>query len=301
MKKILAIIIVITLICLIALLVCQKADNKMKQSMIKSENQAYSIGVIDLKKSKLVETVSGHAIIRGNPQVKVYTTGNISGLFIKNLRGEGDFVKKDEVIAYIDRNSPGDIYSEVPVLSPISGFITKLYFTDKGSKIVSTDPIAEVANTGSLKLTIILSSYDIVKVRENQNVLITSDFIPGLKIDSKVGSVTPFIDTDSMSGEATVYVNNEKGSLQIGLSVNVEIEVAERIAYVVPENVVLINGDATYVFMNENNVAKKVQVKSGYSSNGMIEISGEIKDGDQVINEGNFKLNDGDSIKVVRE
>jgi membrane fusion protein, multidrug efflux system len=300
MKKIIALMIVFALAGLIAYLVFLKVDIRMKQSMVKPQNLAYSVGVIDLKKTKLVETVSGHAIIRGNPQIKIYTTGNVSGLFIKNLRKEGDFVKKDDVVAYIDRNSPGEIYSEVPVVSPINGLITKIYFTDKGSKISSSDPVAEVANTDSLKLSIILSSYDIVKVKENQNVLITSDFSPDLKINTKVGSVTPFIDTDSMSGEATVYVDNKASLLQIGLSVNVEIDVAERLAYVVPDNAVLLDSNSTYVFINEDNLAKKVPVKSGNSHNGMTEITGNIKDGDQIINEGNFKLNDGDRINVVR-
>lgn len=301
MKKIIALVVVIALLGIIIFLSFQRVNTSMKQKKHRPEEQAYSVGAFILKKSMLVETVTGHAIVKGNPQVKVYTAGNVSGLFIRNIYKEGDYVKKDTVIAYIDRNSPGDSYGEVPVNAPIDGIITKLYFLDRGSKVLSTDPVAEIANVSSLKLSVNLGSSDIVKVKQNQNALITSDFKPGMKINAKVGSVTPFIDTDSLTGEATIIVDNMSNDLQIGLSVNVEIEITKREAYLVPDNAVILNDELTYVYINENNIARQAIVKTGYSNKGYTEISGNIKDGDQIINEGNFKLNDGDKINIVSE
>jgi membrane fusion protein, multidrug efflux system len=301
MKKTIVIGIAIILLAIVAFFVVKNVSVKLNQTKQKPPEAVYTVGVLKAKKSILTETITGHSIIEGNPQVKVYTSGDVSGLFIRNLFKEGDFVKKGNVIAYVDRNSPGNNYSEVPVTSPIDGVITKLYFIDKGTKVASTDPLAEIANIDTVKLNVNLGSSDIVKVKKDQKVIITSDFMPNLKINAKVTSVTPFIDTDSLSGNVTIFVDNKNRKLEVGLSANVEIQVAERMAYAVPDNAVLVSDNTSYIFINNNNIAKQIFIKTGYTNNGITEIFGKIKDGDEIINDGNFKLKDGDKIKVIYE
>lgn len=185
-----------------------------------------------------------------------------------------------------------------PVTSPISGIVTKLYFLDRGSWVTALNPIAVVANINSVKCTANFGESDILKIKKGQNVIITSDYIKDLKIPAKVDSVTPFIDTDSYSGSINVYLDNLDRKLILGLSVNIDIEVDQRMAYVVPESTIIMGANSTYIFLNQNNKAKIVNVTTGYSRDGMVEISGNINDGDEIVTDGNFKLSEGSLIKV---
>ncbi|AYL99397.1 efflux RND transporter periplasmic adaptor subunit [Mucilaginibacter celer] len=58
------------------------------------------------------------------------------------------------------------------------------------------------------------------------------------------------------------------------------------------------NGD--YVFVNQNGVAKQVNVKSGVTYNGKTEILSGLKAGDKLVVEGATEIEDGDKIKVVQ-
>lgn len=58
------------------------------------------------------------------------------------------------------------------------------------------------------------------------------------------------------------------------------------------------NGD--HVFVNQNGIAKQVNVKSGVTYGGQTEILSGLKAGDQLVVEGATEIEDGDKIKVVQ-
>lgn len=287
----------IAVIAIIVAVLAVRVTFKITQSRQKPKVTVYNVNVMKAKKTLLKETISAQSIIEGNPQVKVYPN-NISGLFINNVVKEGDFVYKNAVIANIDRNIPGSDFLPATVTSPISGIVIKLYLLDKGATVTATTPIAVVANITSVKCEANFGVNDLLKIKKGQNVIITSDYMKDLNIQAKVDSVTPFIDTDSYSGNIDVYLNNSDRKLILGLSVNVDVEVDQRMAYVVPESTIIMGSDSTYIFINQNNKAKIVNVTTGYSNNGKVEITGDINDGDEIITDGNFKLSEGSLIKV---
>jgi len=293
-------VLIIGLIIILAIIIAVTAKRisvKITQSKEKPKATVYNVNAIKVKKTLLQEVISGQSIIEGNPQVKVYPN-NINGLFISNAVKEGDYVYKDAIIAYIDRNIPGSDFLPATVTSPINGIVLKLYFLDKGATVTTTSPIAIVANISSVKCTVNFGANDILRIKKDQNVTITSDFQKDLNVKAKVDSVTPFIDTDSYSGSITVYLDNSKRKLLLGLSVNVDVDVDQRMAYVVPERTILLGADSSYIFINQNNKAKAVNVTTGFSKDSMVEITGDIHDQDEIITDGNFKLSDGYAIKV---
>ena len=63
----------------------------------------------------------------------------------------------------------------------------------------------------------------------------------------------------------------------------------------------LIGSNERYVFLNDNNVAKRVFVNLGDRNDEYVEIVGDdIKVGDQLITTGQAKLVDGSKINVVK-
>lgn len=68
----------------------------------------------------------------------------------------------------------------------------------------------------------------------------------------------------------------------------------------VPVNDVQRSENGNFVFVNENNTAKKVAVTIGATSNGMTEIKSGLKGGEQLVDQGASEVEDGDKIKVVQ-
>ena len=70
---------------------------------------------------------------------------------------------------------------------------------------------------------------------------------------------------------------------------------------VVPLNSVQRSEKGDYVFVNDNNTAKKKVVKLGSISGDKIEILNGLSNGDQLITAGATEVEDGDKIKISQE
>ena len=68
-------------------------------------------------------------------------------------------------------------------------------------------------------------------------------------------------------------------------------------ATVIPVNLIRTTDDGEFVFIEENNLVRKVKVKSGRIYNGNAEITEGLKEGDHLITKGYQELNEGEKIK----
>ena len=287
---------IIGLAVFVGIIIVQIALKIMRTSAGTSET-VVTVGAVTAQAKEIEESVLIQGLAEGDPQVKVYTM--VPGKFEKAAAREGSFVKKDDVILYINRDMVGMDFQLVPVKSPIDGIVTKIYYSDKGASVSPQYPAAEVANTSNIKIVMQTGEEDMVKVKNGMDAKIKA--IYGSELDVLSGMVyssTPFIDTDTMSGTIIVKATNGAGLIKPGMSVEVSIFTGKRKAIMLPESAVLMGEGRTYVFINEGGKAKRVDVKLGYMANDEAEILQGLPEGAQVINEGNFKVNEGSKIEI---
>ena len=153
----------------------------------------------------------------------------------------------------------------------------------------------------NVKVVFNLGQDDLLKVHKGQKAQIFYINDSAFSVDGEVFSVPPVIDSDIMAGTVVVKAVNKAGTMKIGMSVNVEILTEEKESYTVPERAVLLGEDFAYVFINRGGKAALVKVTQGYRRGDMIEISGPLADGDDVITDGNFKLFDGAKVSEGNE
>ena len=69
-----------------------------------------------------------------------------------------------------------------------------------------------------------------------------------------------------------------------------------------PVSAVLLELSGSYVFVvDDKNIAKRRLVQTGLSDDMMIEIVTGLKAGEKVVTIGQFRLSDGDAVKIVPE
>jgi membrane fusion protein (multidrug efflux system) len=91
--------------------------------------------------------------------------------------------------------------------------------------------------------------------------------------------------------------------LKPGMFVRVSMDLGEVETFVVPAGVVLVQEGTNirYVFLDKDNKAERVEVSLGKRFDDKLEIlSTNIKEGDQIVSEGQAKLNNGDKIEIVK-
>lgn len=270
---------------------------KISQGNKKAEPVIIAVETQKLKKQTIQQMISFQGILQGDPQVKVFP--QVTGKFQNNTVQEGAYIYAGTPIVYINRDIVGSDYLLAPVNSPISGTVIKLYYNDNGDTVTPGQPVAEVANIKKVKVELNVGQEDLMKVKYNQSAVIYSTIDESNKINAIVSSVTPFVDSETLSGSITVKAFNP-GSLKIGMSVGVDVMIGKITAYMIPEEAIIMQLDSLFVFINRDGIAKSVQVTRGYSKDGLVEVQGDLSEEDQLIVQGSFKLYDGAKISVVK-
>jgi len=102
--------------------------------------------------------------------------------------------------------------------------------------------------------------------------------------------------TDSF---AVSVVLDDVLELNIGSNVEVYYSVSEaENQYVVPKKSVLtdINGD--YIYKIEENHSVKIYIEQGFTNNGMVQVIGELQEGDLVVTNGQNMLTEGQAVEI---
>ena len=102
-----------------------------------------------------------------------------------------------------------------------------------------------------------------------------------------------------------IEVSVPKNDLNLIPNLNVEVNVLDYTNYqaiLVPESIVSEDSDNNkFLFTVLNNKAKKTIVETGYTQNGMIEITTGLDVNEIVINEGGRIVKDGQNVKIFNE
>lgn len=265
----------------------------------KPKEIVFEVSTEKLYLKDLIEKIKFEGIVEGDPQIKVYS--QVPGKFEKNAVAEGEFVKKDDCIAYVNRDIVGFDYKLAPVKSPINGIVTKLFFVDKGDAILPQIPVAEIANIDNIKIVHSIGEIDLIKLKKGQKVLIKPIYDETIELTGNVFSVTPFVNKDTLAGSVIIKAENKEHKLKPGMSVKIEIETETRKAFFIPEKSVLTDEQGQYIFINENGFAKRMNVRTGYQENDYIEIIGDLKEETEIVTDGSFKLFEGAKLNIINK
>ena len=154
----------------LGLLLIFQISKKIIMSGAKAVESVITVSGIPLVEININEMIRIQGIVDGDPQIKVYP--QVPGKFISNAVTDGDKVRKGQAVSYIDRDQVGFHFKPAPVKAPISGIVTKLYYTDKGSAVNPVLPVAEVANADKIKVVLSMGENDLAKIKKNQKALL---------------------------------------------------------------------------------------------------------------------------------
>jgi len=150
-----------------------------------------------------------------------------------------------------------------------------------------------------VKLAVAVSSEDIGRIRKGQEAVLRVGSFPGRDFRGAVRVVNLTADPLSKKFGVEVVIDNPDAALRPGTFGDLVFEVqAHENALVVPQLAVLEN---TYVFVAEGGKAVKKNVVLGIQNMTMVEVLDGLAEGDAVVVEGNFGLEEGAAVQVLEE
>lgn len=253
----------------------------------------FLVGASIVKKGYVAEYVYAVGRVTSDKEALVYPS--MPGKLIKYLVKEGARVKKDQVIALLDRDIPGVKTEPLKVKSPIDGIVA-IEYGKVGQMMIQSSPVALVI--GDKKwIEFGVSSKDFEKIKVGQDAFVETE-----RGEFKGKVVRKSHAIDPMSGVAKLNVEVYDGDLILGSWVNVKIAVNKKQnTMYVPLEAIVERGDKTLVFKYSGGMAEAVEVETGIQGEGIIEIKGNLQPGDTVITLGAEGLYNGAEVDIKGE
>ena len=185
------------------------------------------------------------------------------------------------------------------VRSPINGVVDAKYMF-KGEVSSPGAPIVKIVNVSKVKISAGIPERYINDVSKGSKVKITFDILPGEEYNGTVNYVSPTLSKVNRTFEIEVVLDNPDRKLKPEMSANVQVtRFSVDNAIILSQDLVVDFGEEKYVFVLENDIAKKRIVTIGGRNGNDILIESGLNLGDKLIYEGYQSLVDGDKVKVI--
>ena len=241
--------------------------------------------VIQKEFSEKIETF-GTAISNKSKNFKIKKDDLIEELKLKNS------VQKGEVLIKL---KSGDL------IAPFSGV---LGYTGLTEDIFISDNIFIITLDDNSTI------YSDIKIPENYSAFMKK----GLPVDVKISSyknkifqgeidfVSSRINADTRSLLSRIKINNPDLELISGSLLEVDVKFNLRNSLSVPDTSVMVEGDKSYVYkITDDNIANKIEVKTGIRNNKNIEIISGLNEGEIIVAEGLKKVRPRGKIKPINK
>ncbi|MBP5251825.1 MAG: efflux RND transporter periplasmic adaptor subunit [Treponema sp.] len=280
---------------------CVKKEAETKEGT-EAEETVYAVNACKTKPGNLDNYLEFGGDVASVSAVDVLPdqAGKISRILV-NL---GDFVKKDQVIAYVDASRPGYTFAASPVKAPINGRITSFSPT-VGTQVVQSMSIAKISDTDDLEIRVNVPERFISRIALKQKAVLTFDAYPGEEFVAEVTEVSPVLDTTSRTMAIKIRVINNDPKIKVGMYARVKL-ITDSIknALLVPSAAVIQRDGKPYVFtvLNPDSESPEVQltsIKPGITVDDWTEILEGISAGDVIVIKGQSLLNGGSKVKIV--
>lgn len=159
--------------------------------------------------------------------------------------------------------------------------------------------VLTLVDYSTIKLAVAVSGEDVARIRKGQEAVLKVGSFPGREFRGVIRVVNLTADPQNKKFGVEVHVANPDAALRPGTFGDLVFEVqSHENALVVPQAAILEN---TYVFVAEGGKAVRRNVTLGIENTTMVEILDGLRDGEAVVVEGNYGLEDGSPVQVLEE
>ncbi len=299
MKKIVVILIVVAVVILIvyrAKVVLEKT--RLEETAV--EIRITPVEVELVKKGNLSLSLSLIGDIKGSEEVDVFpkAPGKLVELKVK----EGDRVKKDQVVARVDRDVEGLKFELADVISPISGIVTKRYL-DIGAEVSPPSPgtaLFQVINMDRVKVVVNVVEEELGNIRPGQNAEVRVDAYPDKIFSGNVSLISPVVNQLNRTVPVEIILSNPEHRLKPGMFTQAKIFIGERKDLIlIPAHSITDQGQNKKVFVVNEGKASSRTVETGITKDGWVEIKNGLSENDSLIVAGQYLVKENELVKII--
>ena len=262
-------------------------NSKIDDAIKKARNRPIEVISYTVKESDFYQSIEtfGTAIANKSFSIRIKKENIIKSIDFNKQQ----IIKKGTIIASLkDRN----------IIAPFEGRLGKREITP-GILGNNNSIIATLDDSTKLKVDIKLPENYVGILKNGLKVQATSDAF-NKTFTGEVKTVSSRVDPTSRSILAQIEILNPNLELIPGILLNIKVIYDERDSMSIPEESLIIQGDNKFVYLIDNNVLKRKNVKIGLRNFGKVEILSGLEIGDNIVAEGTNKVRNKAKVKIKK-
>jgi multidrug efflux pump subunit AcrA (membrane-fusion protein) len=248
-------------------------------------------------------TIENSVVINGDvlarTQVSIYPT--MAGKITEMRLQVGDRVSRGQTVAMVDPSRPGEVYSRNPVISTIGGTVLAAPLSP-GDTVSTGTVIYVVGNLESLIVETFVPERFSTAIQMGLAAQISFEAMPGELFDAAVSEISPVLDPASRTLRIRLQFQGPSDPrIRAGMFATVSLVTNSHTNIpVIPRGAVINTYGSWIVFVvNQNSIAERRVISLGLESEDLVEVTGGLEPGEQVVSAGQNFLSEGDPVRVV--
>ncbi|QHS63333.1 efflux RND transporter periplasmic adaptor subunit [Chitinophaga agri] len=190
--------------------------------------------------------------------------------------------------------------ADAAILAPTSGVIASKK-VEQGMFVNAGTELASIVNLSRAKVQVNLTEAEVYKVKEGQQVKITTDVYPGKTFNGAISFISPQAD-DAHNYLVEILIGNEEDALlRSGTFVYVDFSrKTEQQVLVIPRDALTESVKDASVYVLQDSIVRQRTIQTGADVNGMVQVLSGLKAGEQVVTSGQINLKDGSTVSVSK-
>ena len=184
----------------------------------------------------------------------------------------------------------GNVYNQVPVVSPINGYVEKVNIKI-GQFIQQQTEMFEIINTEHVHADLMIFEKDVSKIKEGQTVELIIESQPDANLSAIIYSVGKTFEKSPKAVHVHAEIENKQGNLFPGMYLTGKIATSENKVTALPEEAVITENGKSYIFTakkvteSEEWALSPLNVTTGQTDNGWVEIKllKPLKTGEKIV------------------
>ena len=221
-------------------------------------------------------------------QTRLYDEEVGSGQTYQETKAEYESVKA-EVNGYeaqlkqlnldVEQIRNGDIYSSVPVVSPIDGYIEKVQ-VQIGQYVEPQTTMFEIVDNEHVHADLMVFEKDVHKVEKGQKISFTIQSVPNQLLTGSIYSVGKQFEQNPRAVHVHAEIDQKESFLIPGMYINGTIHTSENKVFALPEDAIVEDEGKTYLFTAKQQqedgeiewAFNPIEIITGIEENGWVEV-----------------------------
>src|SRR5262245_16919385 len=216
-------------------------------------------------------------------------------------RARVELAQKNEAAARDAARAVRDIESYLRIVAPFDGIVSERT-VHVGTLVSPTSaPMLRVQQVSTLRLTVAVPEDAVAGAQPNQILKFTVPAYPGETFTGKVTRLARALDPKTRTMAVELDVTNPSGRLAPGMYATVAWSVRRPTpSLFVPPSAIATTTERTFVVRVRNGQTEWVDVKRGAPMKQLVEVFGDLKEGDEVAERGTDEIRLGTRVNTKR-